>query len=333
MRAHVDAAAVVYHYDPLDRLISVAPTSRAKSGFFYCNDRMTSLSQGLVWRRIFQQGSYLLAQGQGSVFSLLSTDAQFSVLCVLNGHTMGLMTYSAYGYRAPDDVSASVLGFNGERVDELTGHYLLGNGYRALNPVLMRFNSPDSLSPFGSGGLNAYAYCTGDPVNKTDSTGHFSLRRSISVARSTPGFSFVDPRDAASRPNLGLLINEDEAQALNSIATILYDPRVVRSPSVTSTAPALLAPVEPVLAGVGPASLQALSARQLPLQDLAVLSGLHPRASLANAGSLLRLKEHYMAAPSRLLFARNINAGRVPGINKADLPVALQDAFSRIRGG
>jgi RHS repeat-associated protein len=67
----------------------------------------------------------------------------------------------------------SLLGFNGERPDPVTGHYLLGNGYRAFNPVLMRFNSPDSLSPFGEGGLNAYAYCTGDPVNKTDQTGHF----------------------------------------------------------------------------------------------------------------------------------------------------------------
>ncbi|KAG0373379.1 hypothetical protein BGX24_011777, partial [Mortierella sp. AD032] len=26
---------------------------------------------------------------------------------------------------------------------------------RAFNPVLMRFNSPDSSSPFGSGGLNS----------------------------------------------------------------------------------------------------------------------------------------------------------------------------------
>ncbi len=54
----------------------------------------------------------------------------------------------------------------------MTGYYLLGNGYRAFNPVLMRFNSPDSLSPFGKGGLNAYAYCAGDPVNRVDPTGH-----------------------------------------------------------------------------------------------------------------------------------------------------------------
>ncbi|MEE4636302.1 RHS repeat-associated core domain-containing protein [Pseudomonas alliivorans] len=36
----------------------------------------------------------------------------------------------------------------------------------------MRFNQPDNLSPFGRGGLNAYAYCLGDPVNRGDPSGH-----------------------------------------------------------------------------------------------------------------------------------------------------------------
>lgn len=57
----------------------------------------------------------------------------------------------------------------------LHGHYVLGNGYRAYNPILMRFNSPDSWSPFGRGGLNAYVYCLDDPVNRQDPSGHFSL--------------------------------------------------------------------------------------------------------------------------------------------------------------
>ncbi|MCU6375056.1 hypothetical protein [Morganella morganii] len=35
----------------------------------------------------------------------------------------------------------------------MSGSYHPGNGYRAYNPVLMRFNCPDSLSPFGGGGL------------------------------------------------------------------------------------------------------------------------------------------------------------------------------------
>lgn len=81
--------------------------------------------------------------------------------------------YSPYGYHQP---SKGVLGFNGERADRLTGHYHLGNGYRAYNPVLMRFNGPDSLSPFAQGGLNAYGYCQGDPVNFRDPSGHWLLK-------------------------------------------------------------------------------------------------------------------------------------------------------------
>ncbi|WP_369788458.1 RHS repeat-associated core domain-containing protein [Rouxiella sp. WC2420] len=47
----------------------------------------------------------------------------------------------------------STLGFNGERRDLISEAAHLGNGYRAYNPILMRFNSPDSWSPFGEGGL------------------------------------------------------------------------------------------------------------------------------------------------------------------------------------
>ena len=39
----------------------------------------------------------------------------------------------------------------------------------------MRFNSPDQLSPFDAGGLNAYAYCSGDPVNRSDPSGRASF--------------------------------------------------------------------------------------------------------------------------------------------------------------
>ncbi|MFH7618070.1 RHS repeat-associated core domain-containing protein, partial [Pseudomonas syringae group genomosp. 7] len=67
--------------------------------------------------------------------------------------------------------SGALPGFNGEVLDSITGHYLLGNGYRDYNPVLMRFNSPDSQSPFGKGGLNANANCAAEPVNRSEPDG------------------------------------------------------------------------------------------------------------------------------------------------------------------
>lgn len=77
--------------------------------------------------------------------------------------------YSPYGaYRAID---GGCLAFTGQLFDSHVGGYHLGNGRRTYNPVLMRFHSPDSLSPFSTGGLNAYAYCAGDPVNRVDPSG------------------------------------------------------------------------------------------------------------------------------------------------------------------
>lgn len=68
-----------------------------------------------------------------------------------------------------------ILEFNGERGDPISGIAHLGNGYRSYSPMLMRFHCPDSWSPFGAGGINPYAYCDGDPVNRADPNGHHSM--------------------------------------------------------------------------------------------------------------------------------------------------------------
>ena len=160
---------VLYAYDPLDRLIQTAGIRR-----FYNRSRMTTEIEGAVQRSVFQVGDHVLAEGGAGGSNLLATDLQRSVLHTVNPDKTQPIAYSVYGHRPAESGVASVLGFNGERADPVTGHYLLGNGYRAFNPVLMRFNSPDSWSPFGKGGINAYGYCGGDPANQVDSLGHAS---------------------------------------------------------------------------------------------------------------------------------------------------------------
>ncbi|WP_258042043.1 RHS repeat-associated core domain-containing protein [Pseudomonas syringae] len=165
-----------YRYDPLDRLASSSPVGLADIRRFYQKNRLATEIQGALQRTVFQHEDLLLAQQRhvdGVVNTmLLATDQQRSVLRLVDKSGIEPVAYSAYGHHPAESGLTSLLGFNGERRDPVTGHYLLGNGYRAYNPVLMRFNSPDSLSPFDEGGLNAYGYCGGDPVGFVDETGH-----------------------------------------------------------------------------------------------------------------------------------------------------------------
>lgn len=92
-------------------------------------------------------------------------------------------TYCVYGYSSV--LQSTLLRFKGQLKDACTGNYLLGNGYRSFNPRLMRFASADTASPFAQGGINAYAFVQGDPVNYNDPTGH------VPVAPITPPLSYT----------------------------------------------------------------------------------------------------------------------------------------------
>lgn len=103
---------------------------------------------------------------------LLATNNSHSIIGEIVDGKTNTIAYSAYGEQSAQQDIQTRLGFNGQLRERSIGWYLLGNGYRAYNPRLMRFHSPDSWSPFGRGGLNAYMYCVGDPVNRSDPTGH-----------------------------------------------------------------------------------------------------------------------------------------------------------------
>ncbi|MEN5036798.1 RHS repeat-associated core domain-containing protein [Pseudomonas sp. TWI929] len=85
------------------------------------------------------------------------------------GLAQQVLSYTAYGH-LPARVTAR-LGFNGEMRDSVMQAYALGNGHRFYRPALMRFLNPDAMSPFGRGGVNAYCYCEGDPINNADPSG------------------------------------------------------------------------------------------------------------------------------------------------------------------
>ncbi|UWF48885.1 RHS repeat-associated core domain-containing protein [Pseudomonas sp. N3-W] len=186
-----------YRYDPLDRLADCEPSAQADIQRFYCKSRLATEVQGAVQTSVFQHEDQLLAQRQAQSgrfdTTLLATDQQRSVLNALDATQPNPLAYSPYGHRPQGNGLLSLLGFNGERPDPVTGHYHLGNGYRQFNPVLMRFNSPDSWSPFGEGGVNAYAYCGGDPVNRSDPSGHLGPKLGIGVLRAAAQATNIAP--------------------------------------------------------------------------------------------------------------------------------------------
>ncbi|WP_240994651.1 RHS repeat-associated core domain-containing protein [Pseudomonas viridiflava] len=169
---------------------------------FYKADVLVTETQGGVQRSFVHHDRRPLAQqtlvGTSVDTLLTAADQQHSVLSALSAAQQQAIAYSPHGHRAPLN---HLPGFNGEQPDPVTGHYLLGNGYRAYNPVLMRFNSPDSLSPFGKGGLNAYAYCAGDPVNRNDPSGHELIDTLISAFYIAAGVATAGIGLAIARPS------------------------------------------------------------------------------------------------------------------------------------
>lgn len=79
-------------------------------------------------------------------------------------------SFGPYG-QLPPQWAVGGLRFAGQWFDPVVQGYLLGNGHRLYRPSIMRFLTSDSLSPFGAGGINGYAYCSGDPVNYHDPSG------------------------------------------------------------------------------------------------------------------------------------------------------------------
>jgi len=129
-------------------------------------------------RRIFMSP----IQNVLDAISLLSLDQQRSVQQVVCGGRHAI-AYTPYGADVASNGALSLLGFSGYLRTQWHGCYLLGNGRRVYDPRLMRFISADRLSPFGEGGINAYAYCSGDPVNLRDDSGLRPTRNQLRPLR------------------------------------------------------------------------------------------------------------------------------------------------------
>jgi RHS repeat-associated protein len=160
---------------------------------FYQNSRVSTEVKDALTHSVFRHAGGLLAQ-RASVADeghlLMGVSNTDTVMTELGHAALKAYPYSPYGHCPARSESNTLLAFNGEPLDLATGCYALGNGYRLYNPTLERFYSPDNLSPFGKGGLNAYMYCAGDPVNRVDPTGHLSfvIMKAVEITATAIGF-------------------------------------------------------------------------------------------------------------------------------------------------
>ena len=114
-----------YRYDALDRLVNTLPAAQDPTQRFYNRSRLATVIQGQIKHSFFQHDDQPLAQhqlqGQSSDTTLLATDSQRSVLHAASGK-YNPMAYSPYGHRPAENGQLSLLGFNGEQPDRVTGH-------------------------------------------------------------------------------------------------------------------------------------------------------------------------------------------------------------------
>ncbi|WP_170843534.1 RHS repeat-associated core domain-containing protein [Luteibacter sp. UNCMF331Sha3.1] len=169
----VNGETRTYQHGPGGRICASREGSRT-AWRFHSEGRLTFETSGDEHRRYVRATGVAIAEthqiGATSNTWLLGTDPQGSVVTEY-GDAARTRVYEAHGWRNLDDAQARTA-FAGEVAESTGGYYLLGE--RLYCPVLRRFLSVDPVSPFDDGGLNRYAYCLGDPINRIDPSGNAS---------------------------------------------------------------------------------------------------------------------------------------------------------------
>lgn len=323
-------STIRYAYDALDTLISCADAQR-----FYQHGRLTTELVGGRAHSLLRYRQGVLAQRSTpnpSVGSILLCDMQGTLLgSVATGPSLA---YGAFGDRPLSAGAGLLIGFNGERIDPLTGGYPLGNGKRTYNPWLRRCHSSDPMSPFGRGGLNPYAYCLGDPVNRSDPSGNFSLFRTVGKLFSTFKKKPVKIEDMkvlknVERKNLAMevktsqrYINEDKLDIevienhteLDDILEV--SPEFHHKWVMTKKKELVVGSYDPEWAEPTHASIAALATEDLGVDSQVVAAGM--LSKVGNKTVMTNYSGHYLPTSSTLrnvkyeLRARNFNIRAKP---------------------
>ena len=272
--------------------------------FFYQNGKLVTVKQGNQHRAILRNDDMPLAEvqtGDTPATGLLATDDKGSVLNVQDSAGLEGHNFSAYGHDPNLPSMRITLGFNGEAYVPGAASYLLGLGYRSYSPRLRRFLAADSWSPFGQGGLNAYCYCEGDPVNFIDSSGHMPKRvRRVElpngdIFKVSKNSAMNSPSTAKSSSNSSLTPSSQAGgHTAHTEGGLTSGETAVRRDS-TPTIPKMPTPDSPIAStDSSPAGSRSVS----PLPDAAALQPLFIRSFVESQRSAFHSKASEIRHPT-----------------------------------
>lgn len=175
-----------YHYDSRDRLLSVTGGSAVnyayhpdgslaqrssldtQAAFYHSGSAINcvkdSTSAETDWTSYMAHQAGRVAVNKSSQQPTLFLESQSSTVLSLNSGEKTIYASSAYGQ--PTSETSARFGWKQELVDKDNGLVYLQSRY--YNPQHMTFLTIDS----SRSQENRYAFCNGDPVNLSDSTGH-----------------------------------------------------------------------------------------------------------------------------------------------------------------
>lgn len=172
-----------YYYDAQGKLIEQRLNNDKSNHAYYANRQLSNAvinDEKITWLNDSTplRLGHTNINGQDKYYHEYALFTDGTPCRIQSGDKVTNLSYTPYGLRSLYSTSP---GMAGAQIDPVTGWYFLGNGERIFNPILMRFHSPDSWSPFGKGGINPYIYSLGDPINRMDPTGHMSVGSIIGI--------------------------------------------------------------------------------------------------------------------------------------------------------
>jgi len=180
-----------YFYNGEGRQVGEAIPNRPTTYFIYGQSNLLNTRVGSQ-QTSFLYGANRLGKSDADGIKYYLTDQGQSVVGTVNqtqeqAQTINSYAYSPYGIESNlttqprNTMPTQHFGFDGQLTDSQTNWQFLGQGYRAYNPMLHRFMSQDSLSPFDKGGINGYVFGSNNPIMMSDPTGHVSFWANMGI--------------------------------------------------------------------------------------------------------------------------------------------------------